>query len=250
MKEPIQQSGHEVSIVIYDAPLPPRYLKFSKKFIRTLFFVVPVTIGLIFFALIIFGLGNKLKDAPTPSIPTVMTGGDDAKILELESELEAMKDSNKALQDKLAGLGSTAAPANQEEPFLMGIKKPYGMQNLISQNKVTLDQFDLVQESTKSALKFQIISTNPETKVTGHVLVFMISESGMMIYPSSANSSLGGGVKYSMGEPFSVSRLRPTNAEFAHKLTGENVKFVVYIFSREGDLLLIKETESYKLGAK
>lgn len=250
MKEPIQQSGHEVSIVIYDAPLPPRYLKFSKKFIRTLFIVVPVTIGLIFFSLLVFGLGNKLKDAPTPSIPTVMTGGDDAKIAELESELEAMKDSNKALQDKLAGVGATAAPANQEEPFLMGIKKPYGMQNLISQNKVTLDQFDHVQESAKSTLKFQIISTNPETKVTGHVLVFMISDSGMMIYPSTANSSLGGGVKYSMGEPFSVSRLRPTNAEFAHKPTGENVKFVIYIFSREGDLLLIKETESYKLGAK
>ena len=250
MKEPIQQSGHEVSIVIYDAPLPPRYLKFSKKFIRTLFIVAPVTIGLIFLSLLFFGLGTRLKDTPAPSMPTVISSGDDSKIQALESELEAMKNSNLALQEKLSGLGSTAATANAEEPFLMGIKKPYGMQNLISQNKVTLDQFDLVQESSKSALKFQIISTNPETKVTGHVLVFMISDNGMMVYPSSANSSLGGGVKYSKGEPFSDSRLRPTNAEFAHRLTGENVKFVVYIFSREGDLLLIKETESYKLGAK
>lgn len=248
MKEPIQQSGHEVSIVIYDAPLPPRYLKFSKKFIRTVFIVVPVAIGLIFLALLAFGLGSRLKDAPAPSMPVVITSGE-SKVQGLESELEAMKESNKVLQDKLSGLGTTAEPT-AEEPFLMGIKKPYGMQNLISQNKVTLGQFELVQESNKSALKFQIISTNPETKVTGHVLVFMISDSGMMIYPGSANSSLGGGVKFSMGEPFAVSRLRPTNAEFNHRLTGENVKFVVYIFSREGDLLLIKETESYKLGAK
>ena len=249
MKEPIQQSGHEVSIVIYDAPLPPRYLKFSKKFIRTVFIVVPVAIGLIFLALLVFGFGSRLKDAPAPSMPVVITS-EESKVQSLESELEAMRESNKALQDKLSGLGTTATEPTAEEPFLMGIKKPYGMQNLISQNKVTLGQFELVQESNKSALKFQIISTNPETKVTGHVLVFMISDSGMMIYPASANSSLGGGVKFSMGEPFAVSRLRPTNAEFNHRLTGENVKFVVYIFSREGDLLLIKETESYKLGAK
>lgn len=249
MKEPIQQSGHEVSIVIYDAPLPPRYLKFSKKFIRTIFVVVPVVIGLIFLSLLIFGLGMRLKDTPAPTMPAVITG-EESKVQSLEAELEAMKNSNVALQEKLSGMGTTATEPSAEEPFLMGIKKPYGMQNLISQNKVTLDQFELVKDSSKSGLKFQIISTNPETKVTGHVLVFMISDSGMMVYPSTANSSLGGGVKFSMGEPFSVSRLRPTNAEFNHRLTGENVKFVVYIFSREGDLLLIKETESYKLGAK
>ena len=251
MKEPIQQSGHEVSIVIYDAPLPPRYLKFSKKFIRTIFVVVPIALGLTFLALIIFGFGLRLKDTPAPTIPTVTLSDEDSRVQTLEAELEAMKNSNVALQEKLSGKGAeSATEPTAEEPFLMGIKKPYGMQNLISQNKVTLGQFEMVQDSAKSGLKFQIISTNPETKVTGHVLVFMISDNGMMVYPASANSSLGGGVKYSMGEPFSVSRLRPTHAEFNQRLTGENVKFVVYIFSREGDLLLIKETESYKLGAK
>jgi hypothetical protein len=28
------------------------------------------------------------------------------------------------------------------------------------------------------------------------------------------------------------------------------VKFVIYIFNREGDLLLIKETQTFQLGAK
>lgn len=57
-------------------------------------------------------------------------------------------------------------------------------------------------------------------------------------------------MKYSSGEPFSVSRLRPTNAEFLTRPQGGEVKFVVYIFSREGDLLLIKETEAFKVGTK
>ncbi len=248
MKEPIQQNGHEVSIVIYDSPLPPRYLRFSKKFLKTLFIVVPLFIGLIFISLLIFGLASRVKEAPAPTMPDSFSD-EEAKLLALEGEIKSLKMSNQQLQDKLSGQG-TLPDSNQEEPFLMGIKKPYGMQNLMTQNKVSLDQFDLIQDSKKTTLKFQIISTNPETKVTGHVLVFMASDNGLMLYPAAANSSIAGGVKFSMGEPFSVSRLRPTNAEFSHGLTGQSVRFIVYIFSREGDLLLIKETESYKVGAK
>ncbi len=249
MKEPIQQLGHEVSIVIYDAPLPPRYLKFSKKFIRTLYVVVPLSIGLVFMSLVLFGFGSRLRDTPAPSMPALVTEGE-SKLTSLKNEIEGLKQSNRLLQDKLSGQVVAPTDANQEEPFLMGIKKPYGMQNLMAQNKVSLDQFDFVQESNKTGLKFQIISTNPETKVSGHILVFMISENGLMIYPPSANTSLGGGVKYSMGEPFAVSRLRPTFAEFNQQAKGLSVKFAIYIFSREGDLLLIKETENYKVGAK
>jgi hypothetical protein len=174
--------------------------------------------------------------------------GEESKVMTLENEIKSLTESNKQLQDKLSGLGTVGT--TQDEPFLMGIKKPYGMQNLMSENKVSLDQFELIQDQNKTYLKFQIINTNSETKVSGHVLVFMISESGLMAYPADANTSIGGGVKFSMGEPFSVSRLRPTNAEFLHRLGGEMVKFVIYIFSREGDLILIKETESYKVGAK
>lgn len=247
MKEPIQQIGQEVSIVIYDSPLPPRYLRFSKKFIRTLFVVIPVSLGIIVIGLLLAGLGSRLRDTPAPTLPSVLSG-EESKVMTLENEIKSLTESNKQLQDKLSGQGTVGT--TQDEPFLMGIKKPYGMQNLMSENKVSLDQFELVQDQNNTNFKFQIISTNSETKVSGHVLVFMISESGLMAYPADANTSIGGGVKFSMGEPFSVSRLRPTNAEFLHRLGGETVKFVIYIFSREGDLLLIKETESYKVGAK
>ncbi len=248
MKEPIQQSGGEVSIVIYDAPLPPRYLKFSKKFIKTLFVVVPITIGLIFISLLLVGFGSRLKETPAPSLPVASLSDEEARLLELETEIKSLQESNQQLQERLSQAPATPSGApSQEEPFLMGIKKPYGMQNLMSENRVTLDQFDLVLDSNKTALKFQIISTNPENRVTGHVLVFMVSEQGLSAYPAAANMAIAGGVKYSMGEPFAVSRLRPTNAEFNVKAIGEAVKFVIYIFSREGDLLLIKETESYKV---
>jgi hypothetical protein len=248
MNDSIQQNGDEVAIVIYDAPLPPKYFRLTKRFIKTLFVFVPLLLLALFFLFFSWGLGSRLRETPVPSLPSVLPESD-SRLSALEAEVKTLQESNTELTNKLAS-GPAASAANTEDPFLMGIKKPYGMQNFLAQNRVTLDQFELVQDSNKVNLKFQIISANPENKVTGHVLVMMVSEAGMMVYPKAANAMMSQGIKYSTGEPFSVSRLRPTNAEFLHHLVGESVKFVIYIFSREGDLLLIKETESFKIGAK
>jgi hypothetical protein len=250
MKEPIQQSGSEVSIVIYDAPLPPRYLRFSKKFIRTLFVVVPIVLGLLIMGLLAYGIGSRVKDVPAPSMPRVIRD-EEAKVQALEAEIESLKTSNVSLQEKISGMAVTpSTTSGQEEPYLMMIRKPYGMQNLLNQGRVNLDQFEFISEKNKTSLKFQIISANSENRVTGHVLVFMISGNGIVAYPAEANVGIDQGVKYSAGEPFAVSRLRPTNAEFTTLPSGDSVKFLIYIFTREGDLLLIKETESYKIGNK
>lgn len=247
MKDPIQLSGNEVSVVIYDAPLPPRYLKFSKRFLRTLFIVTPSLIGVIIVALVLYGLAPSVKEMPRPTLPNVMSG-DDSRISQLEAELKSLQTSNELLQNKIAAPagGDTA----QEDQFLACIKKPYGMQNLVGQGKVTIDQVEYVPAADRVNLKFQIISANPENRVAGHVLVMMISKTGLMAYPPEANESMDTGIKFSMGEPFAVSRLRPTNAEFLFRPTGESVKFLIYIFSREGDLLLIKENGPYNVSGK
>lgn len=246
MTDYIQKNGEEVAIVIYDAPLPPKYFRLSKKFIRTIFIVVPITITLIVLSFFLWGLTSRLKDGPSPSLPALISEPE-GKLYSLQAELLALKESHQQLSDKISA-GTSAA--TNEDPFLMVIKKPYGMQNLLSANKVTLDQFELLQDSNKVNLKFQIISTFPEKKVTGHVLVFLVSEGGLLAYPKEANSLISQGIKYSAGEPFSVSRLRPTNAEFGYNLKGESVKFIIYIFSREGDLLHIRETNPFKVGTK
>ena len=246
MNDFIQKSSEEVSIVIYDSPLPPRYFKLTKKFIKTLFISVPIFLTIMIVSFFYWGLSSRLKDSPAIALPSVLTESEN-NIYKLEAEIKSLQESNTKLSDKLAASPTTTTG---EDPFLLLIKKPYGMQNLLSSNKVTLDQFDLVQTTNSLNLKFQIISSVPETKVTGHVLVFLVSEKGLLAYPSDANRSLSQGVKYSSGEPFSVSRLRPTNAQFSVTLTDNSVKFLIYIFNREGDLLLIQETDSFKLGAK
>jgi hypothetical protein len=247
MKEFIQKDGDEVAIVVYDAPLPPKYFKITKRFIRALFIVVPVVFVLLLSGLFVWGLGSRLKEAPSPSLPTVLTETD-SKVIGLETELKALQESNQAMAEKLADQASSGSSV--EEPFLMLIKKPYGMQNLLTEKRVTLDQLEAGKDSNRVSLNFSIISSNPETKVTGHVLVFMISSGGILVYPKDANSMILSGIKYSAGEPFAVSRLRPTKADFEIKSPGESVKFMIYIFSREGDLLLVQETEPFNLGVK
>jgi hypothetical protein len=247
MKEEIQKIAGEVAIVIYDAPLPPRYFRFTKKFIRTFFVVAPLIILVLFSLLLFWGLGSRLKDAPKPSLPAALNV-QDTRVQELESELETLRATNTQITQKLSG--QPALPTGTDEPYLLSVKKPYGMQNLLSENRIKLDQFEFVQEASGVAFKFQIISSDSDKKVTGHILVAMLSDSGMMMYPPEANAQLAQGVKYSAGETFAVSRLRPTNATFAFKPKSENVRFVVTIFSREGDLLLIRETEPFKVNAK
>lgn len=246
MKEFIQKSSDEVAIVVYDAPLPPKYFRLTKRFIKTLFVIVPLFMVILLALLFLWGLGTRLKDTPAPVLPNVMSESD-SKIMALETELKDLKGSYQTLSDKIA---SGANVNIADEPNLMLIKKPYGMQNLLSQNKVTLDQIEFIPTPEKITLKFQIISATPEHRVMGNVIVFMISDSGLLAWPKEINSSLAQGVKFSMGEPFSVSRLRPTDAVFTNKVIEETIRFIIYIFNREGDLLLMKETDSFKTGTK
>jgi hypothetical protein len=246
MKEFIQKHGDEIAIVIYDAPLPPKYFRLTKRFVRTLFVVVPVLFVVFMILVLLWGVGSRLRNTPRPALPD-LTAGPESKIQEMETELKSLQQSNQELQTKLSQVPATTS---EDDPYLMLIKKPYGMQNLISENRLSLGQLEFVPDNEKISFKFQIISKKPETKVTGHVLVLMVSDAGAMIWPRDTRTPLTQGLKYSSGEPFSVSRLRPTNAEFLQRPTTESVKFIIYLFTREGDLLLMQETETYKLKAR
>lgn len=245
MDETIQTSGGEVAVVIYDAPLPPRYIRFSKRFLKSVLVIFPLFLGLIGLGLFIWGLGFRTAEAPRPQIPEVLSERD-SQLLTLKAEVAALQESNASLTEKLS---TTPSASTAEDPFLLAIKKPYGMQDLRSQGNVTIDQFSVDQDPNKVSFKFQIINSAND-KVTGNVIVFMLTDSITMAYPPEANAALPEGIKYSTGEFFSVSRLRPTNAEFLYRLNGSKVFFLVYVFSREGDLLLRKKVGPFDVEPK
>lgn len=245
MSNTIQSKSEEVSVVIYDSPLPPKYFTFKKSFLKTLLYLTPLVLLIIFTALFIWAFGYQFKYAPKPKFPELINK-DQAKILELEGMVKELSASNKNLTNKLSTTPDALAPS--EMINLLAIKKPYGMQNLISKNTVTLDNVALKFVGSQVQLSFHILSMQ-ETRISGHVLVFLISKNQLMTYPAVATSSFIEGIKYTQGEAFSVTRLRPTQASFSLP-AADDAKFLIYIFSRDGDLLLMQETQEFKMEKK
>ncbi|MFA5584844.1 MAG: hypothetical protein WDA09_11590 [Bacteriovoracaceae bacterium] len=246
MNNPIQSKSQEVSVVIYDSPLPPKYFTFKKSFLKTLLFVTPLILLIIFTALFIWAFGSHLKYAPKPKFPELINK-EQARILELEGIVKELSISHKNLTDKLSSTPEVQAPS--EMVNLLAIRKPYGMQNLISKNFVSLDNLKVKFTPGQVHLDFHILNSNQDARISGHVLVFLISKNQFIAYPEISTSSLIEGIKYTQGEAFSVTRLRPTLANFSLPAS-DTAKFIVYIFSREGDLLLMKETQEFKMEKK
>ncbi len=243
MEDKIEKISNEISIVIYDNPLPPKYIKIKKKFIKQFIFYLPLFLISLFIGLFFLGIVQKYSSPPQSAHNNNQESKSLQEFQQLKTEINELKTLNNDLNQKL---NKQSFPL--DDTFLLGIKRPYGMQNLTSGQSVSVDQFNLSLEGEKLSFKFQILSTVPETKIMGHILVAMISQSGVQYYPQQELSSFTEGIKFSSGEPFSVSRLRPTNATFNVKSNNENVSFIIYIFNRLGDLLLIKQTDPFKIG--
>lgn len=245
MNENIQSSEKEVSIVIYDSPLPPRYLKISRKLIKLLLVTLPIFLGIVFFITLAYLALPYILKSPAPNLPKIMSA-EEAKIQELEKLNLELAESNKVLQTKLV---QPDASTGQESTYLLGIKRPFGMRDLTDAKRIELENIQFKTLNNKTQLNFQIVSNDPSTRISGNIIVYLIHANGIFAYPSQVTKSFTQGIKFNEGEPFSMSRLRPTVAEFNANLLNESVRFVVYIFNREGDLLYTKESDLIKVTA-
>ena len=245
----LEEKASEVSIVIYDAPRPPRYLKFNKSFLKWMFYGVPLIIGILMATAIISLVVPKERSgfkAPSLEMPTSIGGGsDDAKIKESTDRIKELERENLNLQNKL-----TNTPSEGTEIYLGQVLRPYGTQNLTDKSLLQLEQIDFSHDSQKSVLKFQLINPKPETKISGHIIVFQYSGTETKVYPGVLQNNTIDGIKFSQGESFAVSRLRPTIAEFSGLPASSKVKFVIYIFNREGDLLMKHITNDFVMSNK
>ncbi|GEM_PF-999478 len=246
----LEEKSDEVSIVIYDAPRPPRYLKFNKSFLSWMLYGVPTVIGIIISASVVMALlprkGSTSFSTPSLQLPTNMNEkSDELKMKEASAQIRELEVENQKLQEKLAG-----TPAEGSDIYFGQILRPYGSQNLTEKSLLQLEQIDFTSDSKKMVLNFQIINPHPEARVTGHIIVFEYSGLETRVYPGVLQNSAIEGIKFSQGEGFAVSRLRPTTAEFSGIPTSNKVKFVIYIFNREGDLLVKHVTRDFEMTTK
>lgn len=245
----LEEKSSEVSIVIYDAPRPPRYLKFNKSFLSWMLYGVPLLIGVLIITSVIIGLsprsGATFK-APTLEIPTsTFSGGESEKVKETETRLKELEIENRNLQTKLA-----STPTEGSDIYFGQVNRPYGSQNLTDKGILQLEQIEFIQDGQKTGIKFQLINPRPENRVSGHIIVFQYSGTETKVYPGVLQNNAIDGIKFSQGESFAVSRLRPTVAEFSGLSASHKMKFVIYIFNREGDLLVKHITPDFEMTNK
>jgi hypothetical protein len=233
----IEKEQENLHFILHDSPEPPRLLVISKRTLGRFTVVLPLTIAGIFVALIALAwmrapsMTGQLKNLELPKMPRLNESG---KVKELESELAGLKLATAAIQNKLS------EGINAESDLWLGpVKRPYALQDLTAKKLLRMEELSLESDANRQVLRFNLVNAGSDSlKVMGHIFVLQIHQQGMGIYPVSSAEDLMLGLRYNLGESFSVSRLRPVEAPFP---AAANAHYLVIIFNREGDLLVREE---------
>jgi hypothetical protein len=230
----IQNRSSHIDIILHDHPEPIRLISVSKRRLKLFFILTPLFILTLIVSLVGFmwwkgftiPIGLNL-----PQLPSV----EEIKIKELESQIIALEASNIQIQQKL-----TEASSPESELWLGPIKKPYALQDFTSKKALKIENISLEDKGGRRVLRFQLINSAPdEARITGHIFVFQIDSRGQSSYPAMTKNEWMEGIRFNKGETFAVSRLRPVEANFPP--ADNDARFLVIIFSREGDLLIKQE---------
>ncbi len=233
----IQKERPELQFILNDSPEPPRLLTVPKRDLRR--FLVTLPLAILTLLALVAGVAILRPSARhgslgIPSLPSLSTDG--GKVQELKAELAALTASNQALQKKLASPPTGGAVA---DVWLGPVKRPYALQDLRGKNELRLESITLEATETKQVLRFNLVNHGSSSqRVTGHVYVLQLHDGGMGLYPAATAGELAQGMRFDQGESFAVSRLRPVEAAFAPV---PDSRFLVIVFTREGDLLVHQE---------
>lgn len=230
----IEKPQDNLHLILHDSPEPPRLLVLPKRSLTQFTVVVPALVAFAFILLLGLawfkgpGIAPQLKGLSLPKLPSIKPA--DSKVHELETELAAMKKANEAIQAKL-----TTPPTGEAEVWLGPVKRPYGLQDLTNKHLLRLESVALENVADHQTLRFNLVNASPdEQKIAGHIFVIQLHAQGMGVYPAPKMEELADGLRYNVGESFAVSRLRPVEAPFP---MAKDSRFLVLLFSREGDLL-------------
>lgn len=238
----IQDPSKDVTLIVYNTPKPPKYLKVNKRLIKTLFILIPfmviTSIGFSFFYSTI--LKNKIvsmKSKVPKEILDLKT-----KNATLISQLAEIKKTNKNLISKLS-LGSTTETSLSS----MGLfTVPLGLKDLRSKELVKVKDVK-ISSGKKIKLNFNLENNSPgQEKLSGYISVIQYQGNHIQFYPSYELSQRNLRLEYTQGESFGCSRFRPTVAEFS-KVTNLSTRYKIFIFSRTGDLLAFKQLGPYNI---
>lgn len=238
----IQDPSKDLTLIVYNTPKPPRYLKINKRLIKTLLILIPVmvitsiTISF-FYSLLLKNKIVSMKSEVPKEIKVLKTTN-----ISLTNKLQELEKTNKNLVEKLS-------KGSESETSLssMGLfTAPLGLKDLRSQELVLVKDAK-INVGNKIKLEFNLENNSPgQEKLSGYISVIQYQGNMIQYYPNYELSQRNLRLEYTQGESFGFSRFRPTSAEF-EKVSKLSTRYKIFIFSRTGDLFAFKQLGPYNI---
>jgi hypothetical protein len=240
----IQDPSKELTLIVYNTPKPPKYIKLNKGLIKVLIFTIPVIV-IISIASSLFSsvyMKRKLEKVKSKEPQVILDLRKDKS--ELLSELSIIKKTNSTLTQKISsGVASTASPRDIMALFT----PPLGFEDKRKDELAKLENMNNDLVNNKILFKFDLINNKQDaSKLSGYVNIIQFHAEGITFYPVYNLTIDSPRLEYSKGESFTVSRFRPVIAEFSRP-KGSNVWYKIFIFSRTGNLLAYKKAGPFQL---
>lgn len=240
----IQDPSKDLTLIVYNTPKPPKYIKLNKSLIKVLIFLIPVII-VISIASSLFSsvyMKRKLENVRSKEPEIILQLRQEKQ--DLASEIEILNQTNTTLTEKIStGATNAASPLNIMALFTT----PLGFEDKRSDELANLENMNNDTVNNNILFKFDLINNKQDSsKLSGYVNIIQYHAKGLTFYPAYELTIDSPRLEYSKGESFTVSRFRPVIAEFP-KPRGSAVWYKIFIFSRTGNLLAYKKAGPFQL---
>ena len=237
----IQNPSKELTLIIYNGPKSPKYIKVNKSIIKYLFVIVPVliigSISLSFLYSMV--LKNQVNDLRSKEPEVILDL--QQKNNKLSKQLSNLTKNNKLLVSKLS-LGSSKETSISS----LGLfTVPVGLKDLRENELLEIKNLAVENTSDSTTLKFDL-GNNSTEKLSGYISVIQYQGSLIQFYPQYELGVKNLRLDFSKGESFSFSRFRPTIINFK-TLSKISARYKIFIFSRTGDLIAYKQVGPYNI---
>lgn len=238
----IQDPSKDLTLIVYNTPKPPRYLKINKKLLRLLLFLVPFLLIIALLSSLASSVYMKKKlETARSQEPEIILGLRQEKS-ELASKLTAMEKVNANLTKKISQ-GSDSSPASALALF----STPIGYEDMTEKEMAKLENMSANFKQDKIEFRFDLLNNlDNDEKLAGYITIVQYAGNTLQIYPDYDLSIENNRLDFSKGESFVVSRFRPVIAEF-RKPQALTVWYKVYIFGRSGNLMNFKVAGPYQV---
>ena len=237
----IQDPSKDLTLIVYNSPSAPRYLKLNKGLLRGLSIVIPLLTISFLGAAFLYSMFLKNQIVELRSSEPKVIAQLKEQVGELNTSIMALQKQNQSLTQKIAK-GTSGSDSNSVLNFFT---IPIGIEDLRASELLKIENIKISHTPQDISLSFDL-ANNSEDKLSGYLFVTQYQENIVQTYPNSDLNEKNLKLEYSQGEYFSFSRFRPTIAKFS-KISKKSARYKIYIFSRTGNLLGYKQVGPYNI---